>query len=67
MKKEKQEKKQVKKKSPKMELIESLKLEIASELGIVDQIEKDGWHSLSPRVSGKIGGILSQKLKRRSQ
>lgn len=51
-----------KKKQP--DLIEDLKMEIASELGIVDQIKNQGWHSLSPRVSGKIGGKLSQKLKK---
>lgn len=45
------------------DLVESLKLEIASELGIIDQINDNGWHSLSPRLSGKIGGKVSQRLK----
>lgn len=48
----------------KIDLIEELKMEIASELGIVDQIEEKGWDSLSPSVSGKIGGKLSQKLRK---
>ena len=44
-------------------LIEELKMEIASELGITEQINNSGWDSLSPRVSGKIGGKLAQRLK----
>jgi len=46
------------------ELIENLKMEIAAELGIIEQINNEGWASLSPRLSGKIGGILSQRLKK---
>lgn len=46
------------------DLIENLKMEIATELGIIEQIQKHGWQSLSPRVSGKIGGKLSQRLKK---
>lgn len=45
-------------------LIDDLKMEIASELGIVEQIQDSGWQSLSPRVSGKIGGKLAQRLKK---
>lgn len=51
-------------KSKKMSLIDDLKMEIASELGIVEQIENEGWDSLSPRVSGQIGGKLSQRLRK---
>jgi len=51
----------------KVGLIEELKMEIASELGIAEQIQDKGWDSLSPRVSGKIGGKLSQKLKKMGQ
>ncbi|HHV64170.1 MAG TPA: small, acid-soluble spore protein, alpha/beta type [Peptococcaceae bacterium] len=47
-----------------MDLIEELKMEIATELGIMEQINNFGWHSLSPRESGKIGGKLSQRLKK---
>jgi len=45
-------------------LIENLKMEIAAELGIIEQVNDKGWASLSPRLSGKIGGIISQRLKR---
>lgn len=50
-------------KNKQADLIEDLKMEIAAELGIIEQVRHNGWHSLSPRVSGKIGGKLSQKLK----
>ncbi len=51
-------------KKKKNDLIEDLKMEIASELGIMQEVENKGWQSLSPRVSGKIGGLLSQRLKK---
>lgn len=44
--------------------IEDLKMEIASELGLVNEIRDKGWHSLSPRDSGRIGGIVAQRLKK---
>ncbi|RJE46883.1 MULTISPECIES: small, acid-soluble spore protein, alpha/beta type [unclassified Dehalobacter] len=55
-------KKDNKKKRP--DFIEEMKMEIASELGIIQQVKNEGWDSLSPRISGKIGGKLSQRLKR---
>jgi len=51
-------------KKKKNDLIENLKMEIASELGIMQEVENKGWESLSPRVSGRIGGLLSQRLKK---
>lgn len=42
---------------------ELLKYEIASELGLMDKIEKYGWKSLTSKESGKIGGILRSKKK----
>ncbi len=44
--------------------MEDLKLEIASELGLVNEIRDNGWHSLSPRDSGRIGGRVAQRLKK---
>lgn len=55
-------KKDNRKKRP--DFIEEMKMEIASELGIIKQVQNEGWDSLSPRISGKIGGKLSQRLKR---
>ncbi|HZK43373.1 MAG TPA: small, acid-soluble spore protein, alpha/beta type [Syntrophomonadaceae bacterium] len=40
-----------------------LKIEIAKELGIWEQIEKDGWESLSNEACGRVGGIMSKRLR----
>ncbi len=40
-----------------------LKMEIAKEMGIWDQVEKEGWQSLSNATCGKVGGIMKQRLK----
>lgn len=39
-----------------------LKMEIAKELGLWEQIEKDGWESLSNAACGRVGGIMRRKL-----
>lgn len=44
---------------------DKLKLEIAQELGILEQVESDGWESLSNAVCGKVGGIMSKRLRER--
>lgn len=40
-----------------------LKLEIAREMGVLDQVEKEGWKSISNATCGRLGGIMRQKLK----
>ena len=40
-----------------------LKLEIAEELGLGDKVKEKGWKSLTSRESGKIGGIMSSRIK----
>lgn len=42
---------------------EHLKMEIAKELGIWEQVEKEGWKSLSNAACGRIGGIMRKRLK----
>ncbi len=42
---------------------EKLKLEIARELGILEQVEKEGWESLSNAMCGKVGGLMSKRLR----
>ena len=42
---------------------EKMKYEIADELGLLDRVVKDGWKSLSSKVTGRIGGILARKRK----
>ncbi|KUG03871.1 hypothetical protein ASZ90_018650 [hydrocarbon metagenome] len=44
-----------------------MKMEIARELGLWEQIEKHGWESMSNAACGRIGGIMSKRLKERKQ
>ncbi|MGI6684568.1 MAG: small, acid-soluble spore protein, alpha/beta type [Bacillota bacterium] len=49
------------KKTP--EHVEKMKLEIAEELGLLEKVRKSGWAGLSASESGKIGGLLTKKIK----
>ena len=40
-----------------------LKLEIAREMGVLEQVEKEGWKSISNATCGRMGGIMRQRLK----
>jgi len=40
---------------------ESLKLEIAEELGLLDKVKTTGWKSLTAKESGRIGGIVARR------
>ncbi len=42
---------------------ESLKLEIAQELGLLDRVMEGGWKSLSAKETGKIGGLVGKRKK----
>ncbi|MGI6145552.1 MAG: small, acid-soluble spore protein, alpha/beta type [Peptococcia bacterium] len=42
-----------------------LKMEIAKELGLWEKIEKFGWGELTAEESGRIGGMMYQRMKRR--
>ncbi|MGI6712478.1 MAG: small, acid-soluble spore protein, alpha/beta type [Bacillota bacterium] len=44
--------------------VEKLKLEIAEEIGLLDKVRTQGWAGLSASESGKIGGILTQRIKK---
>jgi len=46
-----------------MKEIDSMKYEIAAELGLMDKIESGGWKSLTAKESGRIGGILAKRRK----
>ena len=39
----------------------SLKFEIAEELGLVDKIKELGWGGLTAKESGRIGGIITSR------
>lgn len=40
-----------------------LKLAIAKQLGLLEQVQRDGWGSLSAKECGQVGGVLSSLLK----
>lgn len=44
-----------------------LKMEIAKELGLWEQIEQEGWKSLSNAACGRLGGIMSKRLREKRQ
>ena len=45
---------------------ESLKLEIAAEIGVYDKVLTQGWRSLTAKESGRIGGMMTRR-KRQAQ
>ena len=42
---------------------ERMKYEIAMELGLYDKVLNEGWKSLSAKETGRIGGILSKRVR----
>lgn len=46
-----------------MDVNTKLKYEIAEELGLIQKVKEQGWKSLTPKESGRIGGILSRRKK----
>lgn len=44
---------------------ELVKYEMAKELGLYDQVIEKGWGSLSARQTGKIGGMIAGKLRKK--
>ncbi|MED9881173.1 MAG: small, acid-soluble spore protein, alpha/beta type [Blautia sp.] len=46
---------------------ESLKYEIAEELGLLDQVLENGWRSLSAKETGRIGGLMTRRKTNRSK
>lgn len=49
------------KKTP--EHVEKMKLEIAEEIGLMEKVKNFGWAGLSAAETGKIGGLLTKRLK----
>ncbi len=46
---------------------ESIKYEIAQELGILDKVLETGWKSLSAKETGRIGGLMTRRKKKEKQ
>lgn len=42
-----------------------MKLEIAKEIGLMDKVEELGWGGLTAKETGRIGGIMTSKKKKR--
>ena len=50
-----------------MNEMERLKYETAAELGLLDQLQKSGWKSLSARETGRLGGIMNRKIRKQKE
>ncbi len=46
---------------------EKVKYEIARELGLIEKVMKDGWKSLTPKETGRIGGLVNKRRKTQIQ
>jgi len=42
---------------------ENIKYEIARELGLIEKVRLNGWKSLSPKETGRIGGLVNKRKK----
>ena len=51
------------KKKKELTPMDLLKMEVASELGLMDKVAELGWGGLSAAETGRIGGIMTRKLK----
>lgn len=40
---------------------ETLKYEIAEELGLLDKVLENGWRSLTAKETGRIGGLMTRR------
>jgi len=47
----------------KEELLSQMKMEIVAELGLMEKVEAVGWSGLSAAESGRVGGIMTQRLR----
>ena len=44
-----------------------MKMEIAKELGLMDKVEELGWGGLTAKETGRIGGVMTAKKKKRKK
>jgi len=44
-----------------------MKLEIAKEIGLMDKVEQLGWGGLTAKETGRIGGLMTAKKKKRKE
>lgn len=46
---------------------ETMKYEIAEELGVLDKVLENGWKSLSAKETGRIGGLMTRRKKEKTK
>ncbi|HCX62428.1 MULTISPECIES: small, acid-soluble spore protein, alpha/beta type [Sedimentibacter] len=63
---EKNDKKKIKKKKE-LTPDDIMKLEIAKEIGLMDKVEELGWGGLTAKETGRIGGLMTAKKKKRKK
>ena len=63
--KKEKNKKNKKKKEPTPNDI--MKMEIAEELGLTDKVKKFGWGGLTAKETGRIGGLMTAKKKKKKK
>lgn len=44
--------------------MERMKYQVAMELGLLDKVMENGWAGLTAEESGRVGGIVSSRLRR---
>lgn len=44
-----------------------MKLEIAKEIGLIEKLEELGWGGLTAKETGRIGGLMTAKKKKRKK
>ena len=50
-----------------MNEMERLKYETAAELGLLDQLKKSGWKSLSASETERLGKIMNRKIRKQKE
>lgn len=45
---------------------ESLKYEIAGELGLLDRVLEHGWKTLTAKETGRIGGLMTKRKREKT-
>ncbi|HOK49303.1 MAG TPA: small, acid-soluble spore protein, alpha/beta type [Sedimentibacter sp.] len=61
------EKKEKNKKKKEPTINDIMKMEIAEELGLTEKVEKLGWGGLTAKETGRIGGLITAKKKKRKK
>jgi len=46
--------------------LDLMKYEIADELGLLEKVRATGWKSLTAKESGRIGGILANRKRKKA-